>query len=194
METFTCCSGTYIQNIADYHNLIYLKDSNALYVNLFLPSEVTWTRAGRRGAIVQETDYPDADTTRLTISPPSRRAFRAAGSRAVLDARHDCGRERRAGRASTRDPAPGPRSTRTWTSGDRVDIRIPLTLRMQAVAPQYPDRVAVVRGPVVLALEGAYHDPNFRLPMRDEDLRAWLVPEKGSLPRGIWSVGMAEPE
>ena len=25
-DTFTCCSGTYIQNIADYHNLIYYRE------------------------------------------------------------------------------------------------------------------------------------------------------------------------
>ena len=93
------------------------------------------------------------------------------------------------------DAKPGSWATidRTWTSADRVDIRIPLTLRMQPVARQYPDRVAVARGPVALALEGAYHDPNFRLPMRDEDLETWLIPEKGSLPRGVWSVGMVEP-
>ena len=40
-----------------------------------------------------------------------------------------------------------------------------------------------------LALEGAYHDPNFRLPSRDEELDRWLVPEEGTLPRGVWSVG-----
>ena len=43
-ENFTCCSGTFIQCIADYHNLIYYKDPDNLYVNLYFPSEVTWSR------------------------------------------------------------------------------------------------------------------------------------------------------
>ena len=70
--------------------------------------------------------------------------------------------------------------------------RMPLTLRMEPVDTQHPDRVAVVRGPVVMVLEGAYHDPNFRLPMNDADLNTWLVPETGStLASGIWSTGLA---
>lgn len=46
----------------------------------------------------------------------------------------------------------------------------------------------------MFVLEGAYHDPNFRLPMRDEDLERWLVPEAGTLPRGVWAVGSPEEE
>jgi DUF1680 family protein len=66
---------------------------------------------------------------------------------------------------------------------------------MEPVDRQHPDRVAVVRGPVVLVIEGAYHDPNFRLPMKDEDLHTWLVPETGStLASGIWSVGLPPPD
>jgi len=32
-----------------------------------------------------------------------------------------------------------------------------------------------VRGPVVMALEADYHDPNFRLPDTDAELNQWLV-------------------
>src|SRR5579883_994437 len=37
-----CCSGTYLQTVADYHNVIYFRESQGLYVNLFVPSEATW--------------------------------------------------------------------------------------------------------------------------------------------------------
>ena len=53
-----------------------------------------------------------------------------------------------------------------------------------------PICVAVLRGPVVLVLEGAYHDPNFALPLRNEDLATWLVAEPGATPRGVWSTGL----
>jgi DUF1680 family protein len=94
------------------------------------------------------------------------------------------------------DAAPGQWATltRTWANGDRIEICLPLTIRMEPVDSQHPDRVAVVRGPVVFVLEGSYHDPNFRLPMRDEDLASWLVPEAGSLARGVWAVNMPEAE
>ena len=192
-DTFTCCSGTYIQCLADYHNLIYLKDADALYVNLFMPSEVTWRRPSGDVRLVQETTYPDGETTTITISAAAPSAFPLrfrvpSWTRGVEAAVN--------GMRVSVNAVPGTWGTidRTWSNGDRVTIRIPLTLRMLAVDEQHPDRVAVVRGPVVLALEAAYHDPNFRLPMRDEDLERWLVPEKGTLPRGVWSVGMAEPE
>ena len=66
-------------------------------------------------------------------------------------------------------------------------MTIPLTLRMEAVDRQHPDRVAVMRGPVVLILEGAYHSGTFRLPERDEDLQTWLVPETWTRPLAILS-------
>jgi DUF1680 family protein len=66
-----------------------------------------------------------------------------------------------------------------------VEIKVPLTLRMEPVDRQHPDRVAVVRGPVVLVLEGPYHAAHFRLPERDEDLATWLVPEKWTQPLAI---------
>jgi DUF1680 family protein len=192
-DTYTCCSGTYIQNIADYHNLIYLKDANALYVNLFVPSEVTWSRPDGEIRIVQDTGYPDSDLTSLTIATARPTAFPLrfrvpSWTNGVSVRIND--------EPARVEAAPGTWATvsRTWSSGDRLEIRIPLTLRMEPVDAARPDRVAVVRGPVVLVLEGAYHDPNFRLPMRDDDLERWLVPEPGALPRGVWSVGMREPE
>jgi DUF1680 family protein len=48
---------------------------------------------------------------------------------------------------------------------------------MQPVDRQHPDRVAVVRGPVVLALDFDYHEPHFELPNNDDDLNKWLVAE-----------------
>ena len=37
-----CCQGSLLQNIGDYSSLIYFKDHQNLYVNLFVPSRVTW--------------------------------------------------------------------------------------------------------------------------------------------------------
>jgi hypothetical protein len=53
--------------------------------------------------------------------------------------------------------------------------------------------VAVVRGPTVLVLEGAYHAPHFRLPDSDEALASWLVPEPWKRASGILTR-TTEPE
>ena len=50
-----------------------------------------------------------------------------------------------------------------------------------------------MRRPVVFVLEGAHHDPNFALPRTDEELARWLVPEPGSLPRGVWATAVRRP-
>jgi hypothetical protein len=187
-DTFTCCSGTYIQNMADYHNLIYYRDPSSLYVNLYVPSDVTWTRPEGAVTVEQETLYPEAETSVFTIKPaaPSRFAlkFRVPGWTRGMTITVN-------GSPANAASAPGTWAVvdRTWTAGDRVEVTIPLTLRMEAVDRQHPDRVAVLRGPVVLVLEGTYHAKSFRLPERDDDLAKWLVPEKWSRPLAILTPG-----
>ena len=65
--TYTCCSGTYCQAVADYPNQIYYKDDSSLYVSLYLPSEVKWDRAGGAVKVTQETRYPQAETSTFTV-------------------------------------------------------------------------------------------------------------------------------
>jgi uncharacterized protein len=65
-STYTCCSGTYIQAVAEYANLVYFKDATSLYVNLFLPSEVVWTRPDGDMKLTQETGFPESESIALT--------------------------------------------------------------------------------------------------------------------------------
>ena len=67
-EPYTCCSGSYIQDVADYHNLIYFRDRDGIFVNLYVPSEVIWNRPEGEVRLVQDTQYPEADTSTLTMS------------------------------------------------------------------------------------------------------------------------------
>ncbi|MDE3166854.1 MAG: glycoside hydrolase family 127 protein, partial [Acidobacteriota bacterium] len=75
VSRYSCCSGTYLQNVADYHNLIYYRDPGALYVNLYLPSEVAWQRPEGEVRVVQETAYPEAETSTLTLDMPRAARF-----------------------------------------------------------------------------------------------------------------------
>jgi len=177
-ENWTCCSGTYIQAVADYHNIIYFKDAGGLYVNLFMPSEVTWKHPSGQVKLRQETSYPEGETTLLTLSVASPVSFplrfRVPGWSKDVSVKIN-------GQAASVECKPGTWATieRPWNNGDKVEIRIPLRLRMQAVDKQHPDRVAIVRGPVVLVLEASRHDPNFYLPDSDEELNKWVKPFEG---------------
>ena len=56
-----------MQLMADYHNVIYFKALGALYLNLFVLSEVAWSHDGRSVKLRQETAYPEAETTTLHV-------------------------------------------------------------------------------------------------------------------------------
>jgi DUF1680 family protein len=147
--TWPCCSGTYPQVVADYHNVIYFKDRDSLYVNLFVPSTVTWHWGQNEILVEQATTYPDSDTTILTVTPSTPIAFNlkiripswSQGTRIkVNDSPLD---------APVR-PGTWAEIQRTWKAGDRVAVQIPMQLRMVPVDQQHSNRIAMVYGPVVL--------------------------------------------
>jgi len=39
---------------------------------------------------------------------------------------------------------------RKWKDGDRVELNLPLPMRLEAIDAQHPETVALVRGPLVL--------------------------------------------
>jgi uncharacterized protein len=57
-DKWPCCSGTLPQIAADYRISAYFRDDRNVYVNLYVPSTVTWSRAGRRYSLQQTTEYP----------------------------------------------------------------------------------------------------------------------------------------
>jgi DUF1680 family protein len=67
MNGFTCCNGTALESSTKLQDSIYFKslDNDALYVNLYVPSTVTWPE--RNVVVKQRTDFPYSDTTRLTL-------------------------------------------------------------------------------------------------------------------------------
>jgi uncharacterized protein len=144
-----CCSGTYPQAVTDYHNLIYFRDAAGLYVNLFVPSRVDWNQNGTIVSVEQETAYPEADTTRLTIRPGKAAAFDLR-FRVPSWARNVFVQVNNAAIEIPVVPGTWASIRRTWNPGDRLTIRIPLELRLAPVDVQHPKRVAIMRGPVVL--------------------------------------------
>jgi hypothetical protein len=178
-DNFTCCSGTYIQSLADYHNLIYYKDSSSLYVNLYVPSEVTWNHQGSDIKITQETDYPLTGSVKLMLDMKQRVEFPLRFR--VPEWSNNMSLQVN-GIAANATPKPGAWATlaRQWSPGDTVEVRIPLRFRWQPVDRQNPDRAAIVRGPLVMPLEFRYLEPLFRPPASDDDLNNALTPDTGT--------------
>ena len=176
LEAFPCCSGTYAQDVADYHNVIYFKDADGLYVNLFVPSELTWKRGGDEVTLTQKTSYPEAGTVDLSLAMSGESEFPlrirvpgwARGFSIEVNGA-DAGAEIRPGQWAT--------LKRRWKNGDRVAIRVPDRFQFQPVDEQHPNRVAIRRGAVVLVQDGWFTEEARDLPPENE-ITGWLTPHK----------------
>jgi hypothetical protein len=149
-DRWPCCSGTLPQVAADYHLLPYFHEGDAIYVNLYLPSTVRWTNLeGAEVHLSQETEYPldGRITLRLRSSRPSAFAVRLRIPAWVADgAQVEINGNRlvpsvRSGFATLH---------RKWKDGDRIELTLPLPVRLEVIDAQHPGTVALMRGPLVL--------------------------------------------
>jgi DUF1680 family protein len=173
-NAFTCCSGTYFQNIAEYSNLIYFKDADGLYVNLYIPSEVEWKGPAGTVKLVQTTQYPEADTStlKLTMDRPATFALKLRLPGWSKDPSLKIN-----GQPHAADMKPGQWATvsREWKPGDSVEIRTPLHFRRVPIDEQHPNRIAIARGPVVYAQEDP-HKWLSDIPSTDDELDRLMKP------------------
>lgn len=145
--TFWCCNGTALEDFSKLASMIYAHDAEGLYVNLFMPSTLDWRDRGVR--LRQETRFPYEARTRLTVeaaSGPFAMRLRIPGwadERARVTVN---------GRPVEAVAAPGSYLVlrRSWRAGDRVEIDMPMPVKLEPYADQ-PARAALVVGPVVLA-------------------------------------------
>src|SRR2546421_369462 len=70
-DKWPCCSGTLPQIAADYRVSAYFRDDRNIYVNLYVPSTVTWSSAGRRYSVRQTTEYPYESHIRFDMTTSS---------------------------------------------------------------------------------------------------------------------------
>ncbi|TDE56279.1 hypothetical protein E1295_10960 [Nonomuraea mesophila] len=145
--SFWCCQGTGIETNTKLMDSIYFHDGTTLFVNLFVPSTLDWSRRGI--TVTQTTSYPAGDTTSLRVTGDvsgswTMRIRIPAWTRdatiSVNDVRQDI--------ATTPGTYAG--LTRSWTPGDTVTVRLPMRIIM-APANDNPDVQAVTYGPVVLS-------------------------------------------
>jgi len=148
-DRWPCCSGTLPQVAADYRICAYFRGPQSVYVNLYVPSTVRWTEGGTALSLTQEGEYPFEDnvTATVTCSRPAEQTlyFRipswAEGARLAVNDVEQKGIAAPGGFAAVR---------RTWKSGDRVELELPLKMRLEAINGQQAKTVALLRGPVVL--------------------------------------------
>ena len=149
-DKWPCCSGTFPQLAADYHISTYLRSHDGIYVNLFTPSSVRWTDGGAQLALAQMTRYPFDNKIEIQVSSSEP---------------HACTIYVRIPAFATPNPVvmvngqrvvdgiePGNFAAlhNTWKDGDRIEVELPMPLRLEAVDANHPNLVALLQGPVVL--------------------------------------------
>jgi hypothetical protein len=144
-----CCSGTMPQVAADYRINTYFQGHRSLYVNLYLPSTIRWTVAGSAVLLTQATRYPFDSAIEFAVQATQATEFSlmlripawATGAHVAVN-----------GRPEPSDVVPGRffALRRTWRTGDRVQLELPLPTRLEPIDAEHADIVATVAGPLVL--------------------------------------------
>ena len=151
-----CCVGSGIENHSKYGEMIYAHTDNELYVNLFIPSHLTWKE--KNVEILQENSFPEVAKTTLTVNPVRKTNFvlkirypdwvgdremkiRINGKVQVIDKKKD-------GYVAF---------DRKWQAGDKVEVELPMHIQVE----QLPDKSAYysfIYGPIVLAAKTGTED------------------------------------
>ena len=149
-SNFSCDHATGMETQAKFADTIYSRDANGIFVNLFIPSVVTWGDGAM--TIRQTTRFPDEPRTRITVAAGQAAvalrvripSWVAGPAQAWLN-----------GARLEKPGAPGSWLVieRDWQAGDSLEVSLPMRLHLNPT-PDNPAVQAVTYGPVVLS--GAY--------------------------------------
>ena len=148
-NSFWCCVGSGFENHAKYGEAIYYHNNQGIYVNLFIPSQVTWKEKGL--TLLQETEFPKEETTRFII-----RAEKPVRTTVYL--RYPSWSKKAEVLVNGKKVAVKQKSgsyiaiTRDWKDNDRISATYPMQIELEAT-PDNPNKVALLYGPLVLAGE-----------------------------------------
>ena len=199
-NSFWCCVGTGFESHAKYGEAIYYHDNEGIYVNLFIPSELTWKEKGVK--LTQETAFPEKENTTLTFHTQNRVKMNLylrypSWTMNVLVKIN--------GKLEKIKQIPGSyiKLNRVWKEGDCIEITYPMKLRTETT-PDNDKKVAVLYGPLVLAGEmgtenfikcAPYSNPNLYNDYYSYDynvpssLKTTLNIDKSTVDEGIRRIG-----
>ena len=154
-EAMWCCVGTGMENHGKYGQFVYTKKADALFVNLFVASELNWKEKGI--VLRQETNFPYSETSKITIAQgkgqfalqvrypgwvkPGQFSVKVNGKPVTMIS--------------------GPSSyvsiDRQWKKGDVVEIGFPMYNYVKYL-PNLPQYIALMHGPIMLAMKTGTED------------------------------------
>lgn len=153
-----CCVGTGLENHGKYGEVIYTHIDDSLYVNLFVPSELTWKERNIR--ITQVTNFPEEGVSKLTVDveKPTKLAIkvrypswvRSGEFVATIDGKNY---------ASNARPGSYVEVDRIWNEGDVLEVQMPMHFRIEELK-NHPEYVSIFRGPILMGASVGEQDLN----------------------------------
>ena len=154
-EAMWCCVGTGMENHGKYGQFIYSKKGDALYVNLFVASELNWKEKGIK--LRQETGFPYSESSKITLTEgkgkftmlvrypgwvkPGEFSVTVNGEQVPLIS--------------------GPSSyvaiDRKWKKNDVVELTFPMHNSVKYL-PNVPQYIALMHGPIMLGMKTGTED------------------------------------
>lgn len=147
-EAMWCCVGSGMENHGKYGQMIYTHNGNdSLFINLFIPSVLNWNINDI--TLTQETNFPDEESTTLTIKSTSARQFKLLirhpgwvknGINVTIN-------------GENYEQASQPESylciDRIWKDGDKIMVSLPMTASYEQM-PNVSNYIALMYGPILL--------------------------------------------
>jgi len=150
-----CCVGSGLENHGKYNEMIYAYSDDALYVNLFIPSEVNWE--DKNFKLIQETDFPNAETASFKIETQKPQKL-------TINLRYPSwageGFDVQVNDKKVKfDKKPGSyiSITRKWEDDDQISMRLPMNITSERL-PDGSDYESLKYGPLVLAAKTGKED------------------------------------
>ena len=154
-EAMWCCVCTGMENHGKYGQFIYSKKGDALYVNLFVASELNWKEKGIK--LRQETDFPYSESSKITLTEgkgkftmlvrypgwvkPGEFSVTVNGEQVPLIS--------------------GPSSyvaiDRKWKKNDVIELTFPMHNSVKYL-PNVPQYIALMHGPIMLGMKTGTED------------------------------------
>jgi hypothetical protein len=167
----SCCPTNVIRFVPALPGLIYSKEGNTLYANLYASNEATVELKGQTVRVTQETDYPWNGKVKFTVQPEEEGEFtvrfRVPGWARNQVLPGDLYRYSSKDEASNKLSLNGEELdavaddgyftlTRTWKPGDEVSLEFPMSVRKVIANPKVAEdkgKMSLEYGPMVYAVE-----------------------------------------
>lgn len=141
-DTFWCCQGTGLETNTKYAESIYFRSDTALYVNLFIPSQLLWQEKDLK--VEQTGDYPSQSIVTIKVMGSGVDSVLLRMPSWAKDPTITYGGQTHAGTPGSYFTIPHDGTITT------IELTIPIPIR-RIVANDDPTVAAIAFGPIVLA-------------------------------------------